>query len=729
MRRGDDVNARDGEGRSLLMLAAAKGAARVCQILLDAGADIALADANGNDALSLAINSGHKEVESLLRCRIAGPDNSPAQLLSEPQEEVVVDDPTLSIDAWEEEDAVTTPPSDNSVCIEAKSQQDTLSQYVPVDTAEDWSEVEVVLPFVPAGRFWETLNQETRGGIRQIILNGIGDGAVSSERINILLSETEKNGLDLDFAYRLFLAFGDLNIRVDDFLPDWMASGTGQSEEGDSDESLAILNDVIDFLEDLASPAHDPLYLYARGVNRHPLLTREDEVDLGRKLAEGLSQTIRRIAESEAAVGVFLAAVDVLEANQTKVMIPTVVDGEEDSEAEDATENTAPSVEDDSDVLEEPDAEPEEQEFQHHVESIRRIYTSARSPSAISTNQQSSSTWEVVANSLYEELRHLRLPWEFLANLIETVKQTSPQDYRDLEESFQRADSARKQMIESNLRLVRSIAFRYRYQTLSLADLIQEGNLGLIKAVERFDYKRGFKFSTYATWWIRQSITRAIADQGRTIRIPVHVHEALNKLLRARRRLELRLDHEPSIEEIAYDCEMSENKVARLLRISEEPVPLDTLVEVNEDDTLTATIPDNIHFHLFDRLDYEHLHESICKVLTSLQPREAAVIALRFGIEDGDEHTLAEVGEIYSLTRERIRQIEDKALRKLRHPVRTRMLNSFAGTVRTKNVEPVASTSRPRLKHPQTGLTKELSEPVNRHSLDRGINSEAQHEL
>lgn len=729
VRRGDDVNARDGEGRSLLMLAAAKGNINVCRILLDAGANITLADAKGNDAFSFAVNSRHREVELLLRSRIAGTGNFSQQPPVDPQEKMVVDEPTLPIDGWEEEDAVITPPSDYSVCIEAKNRQNTLSQYVPVDMAEDWSEVDVFLPVIPNGRFWETLSQEVRSEIRQIILNGIEDGAVSGARINILLSETEKNELDPDFANRLFLALSDLNIRVNDFLPDWRISGTAQSEDGDPDESVAILNDAFDFLEDLASPAHDPLYLYAGDTSRHPLLTREDEVDLGQKLAEGLSHTIRGIAESEAAVGAFLAAADVLEANQTKAMISTVVEGREASETEDSTESTVSSAEDDSDVLDEPDAEPEKQEFQNHVENIRQIYTLARTHRPAFTTQQSSFTQQSVADALYDELQNLRLPWEFLTHLVETVKQTSPQNCTRLEEPFQIADNARKQMIESNLRLVRSIAFRYRYQTLSLSDLIQEGNIGLIKAVERFDYKRGFKFSTYATWWIRQSITRAIADQGRTIRIPVHVHEALNRILRVRRQLEQRLDHEPSIKEIAHECEMSENKVARLLSISGEPVPLDTSAGANGDDALTDTIPDDIHPSLLDRLDYERLHESIRKVLTSLQPREAYVIALRFGIEDGDEHTLAEVGEIYSLTRERIRQIEYKALRKLRHPVRTRMLKSFSGTVRTKQMEPRASTSCPRLRPPQTGLTKESSELASYHSLDGEVSSEAQYEL
>ena len=200
VRRGDDLNACDGEGRSLLMLAATKGGVDACRILLDAGADIALIDAKGNDALLLAINCGHKEVESLLRSRIYGADNSLHPELANPLELQIVDDERLQSDGWDEEDAVTTPPPDDSTCVEARSCQDALSQHVPVDTAEDWSEVDVVLPFVPSGRFWEVLNPEIRTGTRRLILFGIEHGAVSMEYVNALLSTDDSHELDLDFA-------------------------------------------------------------------------------------------------------------------------------------------------------------------------------------------------------------------------------------------------------------------------------------------------------------------------------------------------------------------------------------------------------------------------------------------------------------------------------------------------------------------------------------------------
>ena len=710
------------------MLAAAKGGIDACRILLDAGADIALIDAKGNDALLLAINCGHKEVESLLRSRISGADNSLHQVLANPLELLVVDNVTLQIDGWDEEDAVTTPPPDASTCVEARSCQNAISQHVPVDTAEDWSEVDVVLPFVPSGRFWETLNPEIRIGTRRLILFGIEHGAVSIEHVNGLLSTEDSHELDLDFTHWLLLALSDLKIQVDDRRPDRVFDGVVAPEDTDSDESVTVLNEAINFLEDLASPASDPLYVYAKDVGRYPLLTREDEVELGQNLAQGLSETLAEIAKSETAVHQLLIAVEELrEADQNVGVAAVVLDEQLVSGIEEEEENAIPSLAGDTDLFVGTDHQTEEQDFQRRVEKVRQICISIRSHDA-SKSKQGSSTWESAASAVYDELQQLRFSWGFLAHLVETLKQTSPQGYRGLEACFQRAADARQRMIESNLRLVRSIAFRYRHQTLSLLDLIQEGNIGLIKAVERFDYKRGFKFSTYATWWIRQAITRALADQGRTIRIPVHAHETLNQLLRAKRQLEEELDHAPTADEIARACEIPEGKAIRLLRISEGPVPLDISADANEDDTLADTIPDNIRVTLFDRLEREHLHKTICKVFTTLLPREAAVIALRFGIEDGEEHTLADVGETYSLTRERIRQIEEKALRKLRHPVRKRILRDFAGIVETRAIKSTASTSRLPLKGSQVVLKEESLDLANLQPPHSAANDEAQHE-
>ena len=291
---------------------------------------------------------------------------------------------------------------------------------------------------------------------------------------------------------------------------------------------------------------------------------------------------------------------------------------------------------------------------------------------------------EVSDKQLEEEYENAKLddPVRMYLKEIGKIPLLTPEEElevaKDLVSEDEKArDAARKRMSEANLRLVVSIAKRYVGRGMQLLDLIQEGNIGLMKAVEKFDYTKGYKFSTYATWWIRQSITRAIADQARTIRIPVHMVETINKVLRTSHSMVQSLGREPTTQEIAAELHMDVQKVEEILKIAQEPVSLETPIGEEDDSHLGDFIQDDDASQPAEEASYTLLREQLEEVLKTLTPREEEVLRMRFGLIDGKPHTLEEVGKKFDVTRERIRQIESKALRKLRHPSRSKKLRDF----------------------------------------------------
>ncbi|MCR4429860.1 MAG: RNA polymerase sigma factor RpoD [Tepidanaerobacteraceae bacterium] len=320
------------------------------------------------------------------------------------------------------------------------------------------------------------------------------------------------------------------------------------------------------------------------------------------------------------------------------------------------------------------------------AEQIDKIYESLEEMGIEIINDTEDVPAEVVLEDIPEEEIDLSVPEgvaiddpvRMYLKEIGKVPLLSAEEEIDLSRRIEKGDKeAKRRLAEANLRLVVSIAKKYVGRGMLFLDLIQEGNLGLMKAVEKFDYRKGYKFSTYATWWIRQAITRAIADQARTIRIPVHMVETINKLIRIQRQLLQELGRDPLPEEIAEEMEMPVEKVREIMKISQEPVSLETPIGEEEDSHLGDFIPDEDAQAPADAAAYLLLKEQLEDVLETLTPREEKVLRLRFGLDDGKPRTLEEVGQVFGVTRERIRQIEAKALRKLRHPSRSKKLKDF----------------------------------------------------
>lgn len=731
IQRGDNLNARDANGLTPLMIAAIRNKANVVEILLAGGADPELRDPSGLDALAIAEKSGSQAVIALLLSlrssvlsaievlaaidpevvkegdahdidnvhefppELAEPRQSPpvptdyrtesSLSPSEPPFEVHVpaqqeatplahdaqNNAHPDLDGWEAEVEPSHTAEDPGLAIGAAAIQVSISNHIPIDTSSDWEDLETYLP-VAAAPLRRSNDLEARESMRLLLLRAIREGSVPSMAIEDF-SISDDHTVDEDAESLLRMIVNDLGAEADERF-EYSAEHEDYSvfvppEESEDEEE--ILADAMTIMDDHASNRSSSLRRYQREFQQLKLLTAAEEISIGKEMGSTLSQALDALAAWPHGVSKLHECAELARSGIKQVrwissgthdetpdieIPPNAIDAPDTVTPLDDAENVLPL-----DVAElAPESDPNDFFNRLSGLAIESIGTVQGGPA-----------WKEARAAL----ESLSLRGTFLMDLADMCPDDTCPHAKAFASAMQRHQHARERMASGNLKLAFSIAKKHLYSGIPLEDLAQEGNFGLLRAVDKYDWRKGYRFSTYATWWIRQAISRAVADTSRTIRVPVYVFQVIQKLKHESIKFERRNQRPPTPSELASLLELPIEKIPGLLRISDDTLPIDE--DGIETLILAGALPEYIVEDPHDVVNATDLHDALEAVLSELDKKQQQVIRMRFGIGLNDSLTLEEISHQYGLTRERIRQIEQSAIRVLKHPVRSQKLRAL----------------------------------------------------